>query len=49
MFGIIYDGHPKLTRILLSDNFEGHPLRKDFTSWRRAGEGPGRRRCNDVW
>ncbi|NLC77375.1 MAG: NADH-quinone oxidoreductase subunit C [Clostridia bacterium] len=30
MFGIVYDGHPKLTRILLSDNFEGYPLRKDF-------------------
>jgi NADH-quinone oxidoreductase subunit C len=30
MFGIIYEGHPKLTRILLSDNFEGYPLRKDF-------------------
>lgn len=30
MFGIIYEGHPKLTRILLSDNFEGYPLRKDY-------------------
>lgn len=30
MLGIIYEGHPKLTRILLSDNFEGYPLRKDF-------------------
>lgn len=30
MFGIIYEGHPNLTRILLSDNFEGHPLRKDY-------------------
>lgn len=30
MFGIVYEGHPKLTRILLSDDFAGHPLRKDF-------------------
>jgi len=38
LFGIIYEGHPKLTRILLSDNFEGHPLRKDYqvASRRRA-------------
>jgi len=41
MFGIIYDGHPKLTRILLSDNFEGHPLRKDYqVASRRRAAGP---------
>ena len=30
MFGLTFDGHPKLTRILLYDGFEGHPLRKDY-------------------
>lgn len=30
MFGIVYDGHSNLTRILLSEDFEGNPLRKSF-------------------
>lgn len=30
LFGIVFQGHPGLTRIIMMDGFEGHPLRKDF-------------------
>ena len=30
LFGIVFEGHPRLTRIMMPDAWQGHPLRRDY-------------------
>jgi NADH-quinone oxidoreductase subunit C len=38
LFGIDFEGHPQLVKLLLPEPFEGHPLRKDFVLMSRMAK-----------
>jgi NADH-quinone oxidoreductase subunit C len=38
LFGILFDEHPHLVKLLLPEQFEGHPLRKDFELMSRVAK-----------
>ena len=38
MFDVTFDGHPQPVKLLLAEEFEGHPLRKDFALMSREAK-----------
>jgi NADH-quinone oxidoreductase subunit C len=38
LFGITFEGHPQLVKLVLPEQFEGHPLRKDFVLMTRIAK-----------
>jgi NADH-quinone oxidoreductase subunit C len=42
LFGVLFEGHPHLVKLLLPSDFEGYPMRKEFLLMtREAKEWPG--------
>jgi NADH-quinone oxidoreductase subunit C/D len=48
LYGIVFEGHPNLTRLLTHDSFVGHPMRKDYPAGQRHVLKTPRERLLDV-